>query len=50
MPRPVELGDHRLGALAADLIDPVLAAVAREQAAVTGHPEARDGSEHTLGR
>jgi hypothetical protein len=45
-PGAVELDDHRGGVVEADLVDPVLVAVQRQQPAVHRQPDGFDGVEH----
>jgi hypothetical protein len=45
-PRPIELGDDRVGFVQTDLVDPVLIAVQRQQAAVRDQSDAFHGQQH----
>ena len=48
--RAIELGDHRLGLLDADLVHPVFVAIERQYSAVAAKPHGLDRIQHGLGR
>ena len=47
--RPVELGDHRLAVFDADLVDPILVAVEREDPAIAAKSPRLERIEHGFG-